>query len=50
MRCSSGSSASVTGCARLILSAILPLNQYMTKLKITAIAANRMSPPEPPTR
>ena len=50
MRCSSGSSASLTATAWLIFSANLPLNQYITKLKTTAMTANRMIPLAPPIR
>ena len=50
MRCSSGSSASLTSTALLIFSANLPLNQYIAKLKTTAMMANTMIPLAPPIR
>src|SRR5256885_2227281 len=45
---SRGSSSSASGCARLILSAILSENQYETKLIASPIARNIAAGPGPP--
>jgi len=48
MACSSGASSGDTSTARDILRAILPLPQYIAKLKTTAMTTMTMSPVDPP--